>query len=142
MHQNATTAWDYFGDLVFVAHRPGPLVEADFDAYLDDMLPRPALKGCVVRASEGAPSPNQREKIHRWIVQSNRHTAVLTRSMLARGGVTALRWFGLPVRAFAPGELDAALIFVGTKPEQLEHANARLQRVIQAADALPGASVA
>ena len=142
MFQNATTAWDYFDDVVFVAHRPGPLVEADFDAYLDDMLPRHGLKGFVVRASHGAPSPTQRERIHRWIEQNKRRGAVMTDSVLARGGVTALRWFGLPVRAFAQHELDAALKFVGVQPAKIEHAHARLQGVILAADALSRASVA
>jgi hypothetical protein len=142
MFENATTAWDYFDDLVFVAHRPGPLVEADFDGYLDDMLPRSELKGVVVRASDDAPNPHQREKIHRWLEHNTRHGAVLTGSILARGGVTALRWFGLPIRAFALGELDAALTFVGVKATKLEHAHARLQRVIVLADTLPRASVA
>lgn len=142
MFENATTAWDYFDGLVFVAHRPGPLVEADFDSYLEDMLPRSELTGLVVRASDGAPRPQQREKIHRWFERNKRHGAVLTNSVLARGGVTALRWFGLPIQAFSPGELDAALTFVGVKATKLEHANARLQRVIVIADTLPRASVA
>lgn len=142
MLQNATIAWDYFDDLVFVAHRPGVLTEADFDAYLDDMLSHADLKGVVVRASEGAPSPNQRERIHRWIDQRQRRGAVMTDSVLARGGVTALRWFGLPIRAFALGELHGALAFVGVSPAKLEDAHARLQSVILAADMLSRASVA
>lgn len=142
MLENATIAWDYFDNWVFVAHRPGALVASDFDAYLDDMLSRVELKGAVIRGSDGAPNPNQRARIHRWIEQNNRHTAVLTDSMLTRGGVTALRWFGLPIRAFSLADLPAALTFVGVKPTKLEHAQARLQRVIAAADTLARASVA
>lgn len=142
MFENSTIAWDYFDDLVFVAHRPGALVARDFDAYLDDMLPRTQLKGVVVRGSDGAPNPNQRERIHRWLEQNKRCGAVLTDSMLTRGGVTALRWFGLPIRAFPLGEQQCALTFVGVKPGKLEHAQARLQRVILAADTLASASVA
>ncbi|HTU61255.1 MAG TPA: STAS/SEC14 domain-containing protein, partial [Polyangiales bacterium] len=133
MLENATIAWDYFDELIFCAHRPGALVASDFDAYLDDMLSRPELKGVVVRGSEGAPNPNQRERIHRWLEKNSRRGAVLTDSVLTRGGVTALRWFGLPIRAFPMGELDAALAFVGVQPGKLEHAHARLQRVIVAA---------
>jgi|GEM_PF-3025429 len=142
MLENATIAWEYFDDLVFVAHRPGALVASDFDAYLDDMLARAELKSVVVRGSEGAPNPNQRERIHRWLEQNNRRGAVLTDSVLTRGGVTALRWFGLPIRAFSIGQLQAALTFVGVKASKLEHAQARLQRVIVAADTLARASVA
>jgi hypothetical protein len=142
MFENATIAWDYFDDLVFVAHRPGALVPRDFDAYLDDMLPRAERRGVVVRGSDGAPNPKQRERIHRWFDQSNRCGAVLTDSLLTRGGVTALRWFGLPIRAFPIGDLQAALTFVGVKASKLEHAQARMQRVIDVADTLARASVA
>ena len=136
MFGNATTAWDYFEGFVLVAHRPGPLVEADFDNYLEDMLPRDELKGAVVRASDGAPRPHQRERLQLWFGRNERHCAVLTSSLLARGGVTALHWFGVPVRAFAPGELDAALSFAGVPAELLSRARARLRQVIAAADEL------
>lgn len=142
MLENATIAWDYFDHLAFVAHRPGALVASDFDAYLDDMLSRAELRGVVVRGSEGAPSPNQRERIHRWLAQSNRRGAVLTDSVLTRGGVTALRWFGLPIRAFPIGELQGALAFVGIEASKLEHAQECLERVIVVADTLTRASVA
>jgi hypothetical protein len=142
MQQNGSIAWDYFDELVLVAHRPGALVARDFDAYLDDMLAHAELRGAVVRGSDGAPNPNQRERIHRWMEHSERHTAVLTDSVLTRGGVTALRWFGLPIRAFSLGEVRAALAFVDVKPAKFEHAQARLQQVIDAADALARASLA
>jgi hypothetical protein len=142
MFANDSTAWDYYDGLVFVAHRPGPLVEADFDGYLADMLPRVELRGVVVRGSDGAPKAHQREQIHHWFMQNQRHGAVLTSSVLTRGGVTALRWFGLPIRAYGLSDLDAALSFVGVKTLELGQARQRLQRVIAAADKLQSASVA
>jgi hypothetical protein len=136
MFSNASTAWDYYDGWVFVAHAPGRMVEADFDGYLADMLPRSELKGVVVRAANGAPTPNQRAQCQHWFEQNRRRGAVLTDSMLARGGVTALRWFGLNLRAFALNDLNAALEFVGVHPLDLDKARARLRQVIMAADAL------
>lgn len=136
MPANATTVWEFFHGWVFVAHCPGPLSEADLSAYLHDVMPREELKGVVVRASDGAPRPHQRAQIQRWFEQNNRRGAVLTDSVLARGGVTAMRWFGLPVRAFALDELDAALGYVGIQPADIAPARARLREVIDAADAL------
>lgn len=142
MHVNATIAWDYFDDLVFAALCPGPLVTSDLDAHLADMLPRDEVAGVVVRASEGAPTPEQREQLQRWFARKERAGAVLTSSVLARGGVTALRWFGLRISAFTPNDLDAALRFVGVQQAKLGAAHARLKRVIFTADSLerPGAS--
>lgn len=136
MPATATTVWEIWCGWVFVAHCPGPLNEADLAIYLQDVMPREELKGVVVRASQGAPKPHQRAEIQHWFEQNRRRGAVLTDSMLARGGVTAMRWFGLPVRAFAPDQLDAALGYVGIQPADIATARDRLRAVIEAADAL------
>ena len=136
MPANATTVWEFWGGWVFVAHCPGPLSEADLAAYLQDVMPRTDLKGVVVRASDGAPKPHQRAQIQQWFEQNHRRGAVLTNSVLARGGVTAMRWFGLPVRAFSLDQLEAALGYVGIQPEEIAPARDRLRQVIEAADAL------
>lgn len=136
MPANATTVWDFYDGWVFVAHTPGPLSEPDLAAYLADVMPRQELKGVVVRASDGAPKPHQRAQIQQWFEQNQRRGAVLTDSILARGGVTAMRWFGLPVRAFALDELDAALGYVGIESSCIVPARERLCAVIIAADAL------
>lgn len=141
MPTTATTVWEIWSGLVFVAHCPGPLSEADLAAYLQDIMPREDLKGVVVRASDGAPKPHQRAQIQHWFEQNGRRGAVLTDSILARGGVTAMRWFGLPVRAFALDQLDAALGYVGIQPEHIPPARDRLQKVIDAADALSQVSL-
>ncbi|HET8936113.1 MAG TPA: hypothetical protein VFN67_21855 [Polyangiales bacterium] len=136
MHSNATITWDYFEGVAFVALRPGHVVRADLDAHLADLLARDEVTGIVVRASEGAPNPNQREQIHRWFERKKRRVAVLTNSKLALGGVTALRWFGLAIRGFSSAGHDDALTFVGIAPAKLAAAKDCLRRVIAAADAL------
>jgi hypothetical protein len=59
---------------------------------------------------------------------------VLTASLLARGGVTALRWFGVTIAAFAPHELDAALRYVGVDPDEANDALRALGGVIARVD--------
>ncbi len=57
----------------------------------------------------------------------NTRCAVLTDSVVVRGIVTALRWFGLPVRVLAKDDIDAALTFAGVPSLQLPQA-ARMLR--------------
>jgi hypothetical protein len=134
MRSNATTAWDYFDSRVFVAHRPGPLIEADFDHFLADVMARPGVTGVVVRGSQGAPIARQRAQLLRWYTAHSLRGAVLTDSMITRGGVTALSWFGVPIRAFDSQQLDAALAFVGIAPERIEDAHQLMGQLISRVD--------
>jgi hypothetical protein len=134
MLSNASIAWDYHAGLVFVAHRAGRLVDADFGEFLADLKTRSGLHGAVIRASEGAPQPAHRAELQRWYQENAITGAVLTDSLLARGGVTALRWFGVRIAAFAPHELDAALRYVGVDPDEANDALRALGGVIARVD--------
>jgi hypothetical protein len=127
MRSNASTSWDYFDSLVFVAHREMRPSDADFAEFQRDVSAHAGLTGIVVIANNSPPSPAQRAHIQQWFEDCHARGAVMTNSVLARGAVTALSWFGVPIRAFARDQLDAALEFVGVAPQRLAQARAVLK---------------
>lgn len=124
---NSAILWTYFESLVFVAHRPGPMPEDEFLEFDSDVRAHEGLTGIVVLAHDAPPGPKQRASIQRWFERTNARGAVLTDSIFARGGVTALRWFGVPIAAFRRRELDAALRFVGLPADCSERAKSVLR---------------
>lgn len=69
-------------------------------------------------AAATCPTPRQRAQIEERAGKVQ--TAVLTDSLVARGAVTALRWFGIDVRAFAPGQQDQALAYISVPERDIE----------------------
>ena len=59
----------------------------------------------VVQSLGGAPSATQRAALGEAFGKGRFKTAVLTQSALSRGVVTAISWLGVPVRAYAFGEM-------------------------------------
>lgn len=129
MPSNASTSWTYFKTCVFVAHREVQPSEEDFNEFSRDMNARPDLTGIVVLANEHPPSPGQRAQIQRWFQDTGARGAIITDSILARGAVTALSWFSIPVRAFSPQNLEDALSFVGIPDESMDEAQRRLREL-------------
>ena len=140
MRTNASTAWDYLDACAFVAHRPGRLIDDDFADFLTDLLAKQQLRSVVVRASEGAPRADHRSLLLRWYREHTVRGAVLTDSVIARGGVTALSWFGVSIRAFEPAELDAALEYVQIATPRWPEARQCMQRIVAWVDGRQGRS--
>ena len=134
MRTNASTAWDYLDACRFVAHRPGPPNDDDFAHLLADMIGHKQLRGVVVRASEGAPRADHRALLLRWYREHAVRGAVLTDSVVARGGVTALSWFGVPIRAFEPDQLDAAFEYVQIDLQQRVQARKCMEHIVSWVD--------
>lgn len=126
---NGSTTWAYVGDIVIVAHRPVPPSESDFHQFHASLEGRAGITGIVVLAHDSPPGPAQRAAIQKWFLRTKARGAVLTDSLLARGGVTALSWFRVPIAAFARSQLDAALEFVRIRPEHRSEAHALLTRL-------------
>ena len=68
------------------------------------------ISRCLIVPSRGGLSAHQREQVRRLI--GPRPTAVLTDSVINRGIITSLTWFGVPIHAFRPGEYQAALTWL------------------------------
>lgn len=69
----------------------------------------------LVLSAGGGPTAAQREDLERLAErQEDVKVAVITRSLVARGMVTALRWFRREANAaFEPGKLDVACDYLG-----------------------------
>jgi hypothetical protein len=127
---NGSTSWAYFDSLVFVAHRATRPTDGDFAEFKQDVDAHTGLTGIVVVANDNPPSPGQRAQIQQWFEECHARGAVMTDSVLARGAVTALSWFGVPIRAFARRQTDAALEFVGVPQHRLAEARDVLNALI------------
>ena len=113
MEKKRSTAWSYIDSTVCVAHWPRSNVRDTFGEFFDDLAEHPSVDRMIVLAYDAAPTAQQRAVIQRWFQQTSAPCAVLTNSLLARGAVTALAWFGITIRAFPRDEHNAALEFVG-----------------------------
>lgn len=77
----------------------------------------------LVFTDGGAPNAMQRKALADLTRAQNREVlrvVVISRSMVARGAITALRWLGFPSRPFAPDQLEEAFAFL-----QVSRAEAR-----------------
>lgn len=98
----------------------------EWDLMLEAMrVANPRLLGIIVVAPSGdGPSPTQRKQI--GVLASNypptfRGVAMLSDSLLARGSLTAISWLirvKFERRAFAMGDLEPAMTFLGLSPVQ------------------------
>ena len=129
MYANSSTSWTYVGNIVIVAHRRGPLPENDFDRFHHNLEARPGITAIIVVAHDSPPGPAQRAAIQKWFFRTKARGAVLTDSLLARGGVTALSWFRIPIAAFGRTQFDPALDFVHMSSEYRADAHALLTRL-------------
>ena len=127
----STTVWTYVGQTALVAQRRGMVLDTHFDVFHEDVNAQPGLTGIIVLAHDGAPPPRQRAAIQEWFRKGNMRGAVLTNSLLARGGVTALSWLGATICAFRRDELEAAIEFVRVAPSHRE----QTLQVLRALDA-------
>jgi len=66
-----------------------------------------AIDSVLVFTAGGALNAAQRAEVQKLFGRVR--ISVLTDSIVARGVVTALGWFGVPIRAFPPGDLEAAM---------------------------------
>jgi hypothetical protein len=82
---------------------------------MEDVRPV-TLRWLLVVAGDARLSPKQRSELHKWFKGMEAEAAVLTNSQVSRGIVTALRWFGIPVRAFPEDDFDKALAALRVPP--------------------------
>jgi len=86
--------------------------DGDFNEFMTDLEAHAGVKGLIVITGGSPPKAGQRARLQRWYESNKARGAVLTDSFVARGGVTALAWFGVTIAAFSRKHFDAALEFV------------------------------
>lgn len=86
----------------------------EWEVYLDVMRSLAPGYRMIIFSSGGGPTTMQRRDLEKVTEgQDTARVAVVTVSRLARGIVTAIRWFNREIKAFEPSERDAALTFLG-----------------------------
>ena len=83
----------------------------------------------LVETHGGGPDPKQRKALADLLRNEDTLVAVMTDSVVARGIITALAWFGLPQRGFALNDLRAAASYLGLSSAELHHASEDLTRL-------------
>ena len=107
MRANASMAWAYSESLLLVVHAPGRPDDDDWRNFMEDVLTQRGIRGVVIVANSSRPTPIQRAEIQKWYDDNKARGALITDSVMMRGVVTAMNWFGVDMRAFAPEDLGA-----------------------------------
>jgi hypothetical protein len=128
---NSSLSWAVHRQLLIVAQRAGVAPAADWAAYMQDIEPQ-AVRGVLVIAIGTKLTPSQRADVERFNKSKQAGSAVLTDSVVTRGVVTALSWFGVPIKAFAPSQLASALEFLSVPSDQRQETAAVVERVRRA----------
>ncbi len=124
--------WSVHEGVAVVVHAPGEPSDAEFDEFMADIR-EASVRGLVVVAPQAKLSARQRKQMQQWFQGSKARGAVVTNSTVARGVVTAIGWFKVPIRAFAPNDLEGAFEYAGVAPQAragVEQAIRRLERVM------------
>jgi hypothetical protein len=100
--------------LIFVATHSGNPSDAAWEGYLQVARGLVAgLTGLLVVAGDTTITPKQRVSLRTVFGNTPVRIAVLTNSLLARGVLTAISWFGIRIAGFAMGEYESALRWIG-----------------------------
>jgi len=124
-----------FGRFTVVAHTKKPPSEEEWHDYImthKAYFERGMSMRFVIFTEGGAPTATQRQKMTDIVAEWARsnpdciRSAIVTRSSLVRGVVTAISWF-LPIaRAFSPENVEQAFAYLEIPPEIIPE----IQRVI------------
>lgn len=108
-----TIAWTFVDGISLLVHADVPMSDEDWKHHVADCVARlSSLRGAIIMTERQGPNARQRELVAGEPGFHTRPVAVVTPSMMVRGIVTALRWFGSEMRAFNPEDLDRALVYV------------------------------
>jgi hypothetical protein len=113
-------SWAVYRHVLLVAQNTGAPTSGDWSEYMNDVL--------VVGEGNKLTS-TQRSDVEQLLKRTHGRNAVVSNSPVTRGVMTALAWLGLPVKAFAPTDLDGALAFLDVSSEHRLEARATLERL-------------
>jgi hypothetical protein len=72
----------------------------------------------IVVAGDGGPSVVQRKQLIEAVKTGKLKTAVVSDSLVARGIVTAFKWYGLDLEAFTSSAIEGAYRFVSASADE------------------------
>lgn len=96
--------------LLLLAHGSVPPAPNEWSEYVETLSKahRGGATGLLVLTDGPGPNSSQRKMVSSFDLRS----AVVTPAAVARGIVTALSWFGAKISAFAPEQIDDALVYL------------------------------
>ncbi len=127
-----TLGFDGQGSLVlFVVGDRAPDRD-EWKTYVDYLKDRVAIHGkvrLVVVAGSAGPDALQRKQLGESVPSKKLRTAVVSDSMVARGVITAFRWYGLEIDAFKSSEVDAACRYLAASDDETAWLNRTLASI-------------
>jgi hypothetical protein len=116
--------------LVYVALHTGDPSNETLEGYLEAARGLVGeLAGMLIVAGASSLSAKQRDSIRRAFGAVAFRSAVLTDSIFAKGVLTTLRWFGIPITGFSMGKYHEALSWVG-HPHLTDIVRARVEQLL------------
>lgn len=146
-------ACELVGDIVLCMHNAKAPDDASWQVYIDACIASAELHGGdfsrsrqLIYTDGGGPNAPQRKAVVEAVEQlkgaKEGRIAVVSSSTLVRGIVTVFNWFNFQVKAFSPGEIDAALQFLRVTPDEAGRLWAAAERMSKAINGgMPKAAV-
>lgn len=109
--------------VVVLVHRDEPPGDDEWGAYVDfmmDCIEREGVRRVLVVSEGGAPTPRQRALMDRRCEAffPGGRTGIVTQSTFVRGVVNAFALIRPGYRAFAPTQLENAVVWLGVDDER------------------------
>lgn len=118
---------------LLVAHAPGPIPDSEWDRFLgraSDVLDAHGSVNFLVRTDGAGPNGLQRGRLEALVAKGTLRIAVLTKSRIARGIVTAISWTQrIDIKAFDPAADQAVAHHLGLSQGEREQFMAALLRL-------------
>lgn len=108
-----TLAFQRVANCILLVHVDKEPADSEWDQYVQWFGPNIDTR-VLVYSKGGAPTAAQRDKLKRVVDKHGKRvvTAVMTDSQIARGVMTALKWFLKDMSAFPTKDLEGALKFL------------------------------
>jgi len=102
-----TMSWIRVGQVMVLAHAKENPVPVEWNAFIAELTAHGAELTHIIVFTGGATIDSlQRSQIVDLVKKHKLTIGVATDSTMVRGVVTALSWFGVPIKAMAPDRVD------------------------------------
>src|SRR5438552_449599 len=111
----STFSYDARGSILLYVGTPAPPANDEWTGWVEALRVQahaPDGARLVVVASDGGPTVVQRRLLIDAVKTGKLKTAVVSDSLVARGIVTAFRWYGLDLDVFKVSAIEGAYRFV------------------------------
>ena len=117
--------------LLLAVHSTEPPTDAEWHRWFDliDGLAFGEGRALIETYGPCGPSASQRKELAVHVKRVEMRSALFTDSLVIRGMVTAMAWFGVALRAFPPGQYAPAAEHLGLSKKELASALEGLARL-------------